>query len=293
MGLSPSSAFLVPAATPDSTTSQTIGLVGPKAASVWRQRTISEALDDVLFPTIPAVYLQPTLTLSTTANLVVERGSTFTNPLNPFVPTWTQNNAGPAILHTWLRNGVEQIPISGAPVNRANISESNVTSNITYRARVDYEDGPQLNDNKGQPSGEPILSGNILSNQLTIVSIFPYYHLKSPVQFTREQFTAAIAAGNASGIHPSAVLTKVVAAASGTLSIPYNLNAQFFGVAHPIDYPAKTSYFVTTLDSGPIGAVFSPTQTATTAGTTWSGKDFLYYLTPGPITNANPTIQLS
>lgn len=300
MGLSPSSAFLVPAATPNTTNSQTIGQVGPQLASVWRTRTVSEALDAVLFPTVPAVYVQPTLTLSTTAALTIEQGTNFTNSSNAFVPTWSQNDAGTAVSHRWVRNGVDEAAISGAPTSRTNISESNVTSNISYRIRVDYSQGPQKNDNKGQPSGTPIAAGSVTSAApgLTITPILPYYYIKSPVAFTLAQFKSAIATapvGNSNvdlGNGNTAVITKVVASAAGAISIPYNLSNQFFGVAY--SGPAKTNYFVTTLDSGPITAVFNAVETDTsTAGPTWSGQTFRYHLSPGPITNSNANIQIS
>jgi len=295
MGLSPSSSFLVPASTPDTTNNQVIGALAAKQASQWRQQTISQALDEVLFPTIPAVYVQPTLSISTGGSLIFERGS---SSGITFSATFTQNNAGPASSIAWKRDETTfagQTLSPGDSLPSYNISNlSSFSSVVEVTCTIGYSQGPQLQNNKGQNSGTPIPEGSLTSTGLSLRPIYPYYYLKSPVTFTRQQFVNAILAGNANAIHASAVLTKVVSPANGTLTIPYNLNAQFFGVAHANGtggYNNKLSFYTSESDRGPIAAAFTVGD-QTTAGATWSGQSFRYYITPGAITNSNPNIQL-
>lgn len=285
MGLSPSSAFLVPAATPDTTNSQQIGATAPKAASSWRAQTLSQALDEVLFPTIPPTYVQPVATItSTLLNNPYEKGS---SPQGGLAGSWQQNDGGSLTDWVYLRDDVVSsggsfLPIAGFP---------GFIIPGTYKLRVFFNTGPQKPNNKGVLSGTPP-GGFIDSTGIVVTVVVPYYYIKSPISFTREQFTAAIAAGNANNI-AGATLTKVVASSAGTLTIPYNLNNQFFGVAYP--GAAKANYFITTFDSGLLTAVFSARTTASTSGQNniWTNETFNYHLTPGPITNSNANIQIS
>jgi hypothetical protein len=292
MGLSPSSSFLVPASTPDTTNNQVIGALAAKQASQWRQQTISQALDEVLFPTIPPTFNQPTLTLSTTWPSFVERG---TQTIGNMTPTWTQNQAGAALNYNQITNGAEAASIQGSPQVVPNVFTSPVTSTITFAIRVNYLAGSPIPNNKGVLVPNPIGAGSIVSNAVSVTGIYPYFYLKSPVPFTRQQFVNAIANDTANAIHASAVLTKVVSPANGTLTIPYNLNAQFFGVAHANGtggYNNKLSFYTSESDQGPIAAAFTVGDQTTAVNFRWSGQSFRYYITPGAITNSNPNIQL-
>lgn len=292
MGLSPSSAFLVPAATPDTTNSQQIGATAPKAASSWRTQTLSQALDEVLFPTIPPTYDQPMLSISTGAALTVEAGTSFSGTITS---NWQQRDAGELVDWAWRRGSTVISQGTGLPI--VDLSGSQ-TPGTLFTLRVNFLEGPQKNNNKGVPSGDPPGPGSIDSNGLSIASITPYYHLRSPVAFSVADFKQAIATDSATHIHQNASLVKVIASAQGTLNIPYNLSNQFLGVAHWGNFNAKTNFFVTTLDAGPILSLFDYTfdQVSTTGGTsglTWGPSNFRYYITPLPRLNSTATIQLS
>jgi hypothetical protein len=88
--------------------------------------------------------------------------------------------------------------------------------------------------------------------------------------------------------------TKVVASSTGTLSIPYNMSAQYLAVAYPSTSTTKTVYFVTALDNGAITVVFNAvaTESVNSPDSFWSGISYKVHTSIGAITNSNPTIEL-
>jgi hypothetical protein len=72
------------------------------------------------------------------------------------------------------------------------------------------------------------------------------------------------------------------------------MSGQYLGVAYAASNTQKTLYFVTTLDSGAITAVFSPKTTLTTsgAGGLWVNQSYNYHISSGPLTNSAATIEL-
>jgi len=97
--------------------------------------------------------------------------------------------------------------------------------------------------------------------------------------------TSAIAAGTA---------TKLVVSSTGTISIPYNVSAQYLAVAYPASSTTKTKYYVTDLDSGAITIVFDPVTTLTANSSLgyWSAVSYKIHVSQNPLTNSNPTIEL-
>jgi hypothetical protein len=96
---------------------------------------------------------------------------------------------------------------------------------------------------------------------------------------------AAIAAGTA---------TKVVGVSTGTISVPYNMSAQYLAVAYPATSTTKTVYFVTSLDTGAITLVFNAvaTQSVNSPNGYWSAQSYKIHVSSSAITNSNPTIEL-
>jgi hypothetical protein len=65
--------------------------------------------------------------------------------------------------------------------------------------------------------------------------------------------------------------------ASGTLSIPYNVNGEYIWVAYDANYTTKTKWFVTVFDSGDIDNSFiktAVTQSVNSPDGYWSGINF-------------------
>jgi hypothetical protein len=93
---------------------------------------------------------------------------------------------------------------------------------------------------------------NFETSTYTITGIYPYFYGTSPTIPTAETIANAISGGTA---------TKVLSSASGTLSIPYNINNEFLWVAYFENYTTKTKWFVTTLNNGDIDNSFITTAT--------------------------------
>jgi hypothetical protein len=136
-------------------------------------------------------------------------------------------------------------------------------------------------------------AGTVSASTAAFTGVYPWYHLKSPISFTPTQFAAAITAGNATDIHASAALTKVIADASGTISIPYNVSGQFVGAAYEATLTTKTQYYVTALDNNDdITAVFNAMETQNNVTTALWTRNYKMHISKNLLTNSNPTLEL-
>lgn len=130
-------------------------------------KTAIEVQLDAWQETIPAVYAQPTTTLSIDQNsLTLEVGTsvnvTITNP-------FTQNDAGTLSSRSIRKDSVEIGNTSPYLDNGVIVS----TVNKVYQAVINYNQGPIKNDNLGQPSpAGRIEAGQIVSN---IVNLRGYF----------------------------------------------------------------------------------------------------------------------
>ncbi len=88
--------------------------------------------------------------------------------------------------------------------------------------------------------------------------------------------------------------TKVVASSTGTISIPYNVNAQYLAVAYPAASTTKIVYYVTALDNGAITVVFEAvtTQSVNSPDSYWSAQSYKIHVSKSALTNSNATIEL-
>lgn len=132
---------------------------------------VDDVFQLILNKRVAAVYDNPeaNLTLSGTAT-TVEVGTTIAVTLTL---AWIQNDAGVLLNIDYQLNG-------SSVASGLNLSETfnglyeSIPSTYSYQAVVDYDDGPQLNDNFGDPSGNPIPAGQI-SSQIRRV----YYRYKT------------------------------------------------------------------------------------------------------------------
>jgi hypothetical protein len=94
-----------------------------------------------------------------------------------------------------------------------------------------------------------------------VTGIYPYFWgTSNATSLSPANVAAIIAAGDAVGINGATAgnVVKVVGDATGTLSIAYNTTGRFLFLAVPVeysatvDYPVKTKWFITTLNSGDI-----------------------------------------
>jgi hypothetical protein len=268
------------------------GLPSGTAVSSLTSNTLVDLFDSILFPTANPTYTIPTITLTGVASQTLEVGSTYSPNIGLY---GIKNDAGDFHELTILRDGgsifsdstlnvvsATDVPDQFGYVNPNNpnygyyisplpYSESyvipapngiNQSTTTTYKGSGDYYDGFAKLNNKGNLDTRPVqvrsinapqgAGTNFETSTYTITGIYPYFYGTSPTIPTAETIANAISGGTA---------TKVLSSASGTLSIPYNINNEFLWVAYFENYTTKTKWFVTTLNNGDIDNSFITTAT--------------------------------
>lgn len=286
----------------DTVLSTTVGGAAPQAASVWKTRTLSQALDVILFPTVnPSISTPKSAQLSVSGSTgVQEVGSaearTLTKVFDRGRITNGDGSLGPLLVGAETSTVYSGTGVLGGTGNNSLGTVAVVLGANQWTATVSHAAGTGAYfDNKGVAStaldGSRV-AGTVTASTAAFTGVYPWYHLKSPVAFTATQFAAAISAGSASSIHASAVLTKVIADASGTISIPYNVSGQFVGAAYEATLTTKTRYYVTALDNGAITAVFNAVVTQNNVATALWTRNYKMHISTNPLTNSNPTLEL-
>jgi hypothetical protein len=307
---------LYSSAIPDHTFNTLVGGATPEPASTWKSRTIVQALDKILFPTVlPWIRDEnvPSLTLSVSGLTGVQEVGT------PVQRTLTVTFNRGRITNGDGSLGPEVVGAAGTPeftgtgltttTNNNNLGVIPVEQyNNEWLVSLPYTAGTGAYfDNKGAIStnldgwryaGTEVASTGFLG----VMGVYPWYYIKSPVTFTAAQFGAAITAlgngtsGTAINIHASATIAKVVADAGGTLSVPYNVSNQFVGVAHDSALTSKTAFFVSALNSGSITGPFKTEETQNNvaqASTSprWT-RNFKVLVSKNPQTDSATTLEL-
>ena len=123
--------------------------------------TLKEIIKNMLQTVITAVYTYPTLGTSFSVTSYPEVGSTMSVNISS---NFNQNDGGAIQEYTLEEDAtlLADVLNGTAPYSGSKLLS---TSDIVYRARAYYAEGPQKTDNLGNPSGTP------LSN---IVILFPY-----------------------------------------------------------------------------------------------------------------------
>lgn len=121
--------------------------------------SLEAIIRNMLQARIPAVYVQPALSISTPAALTHEYGASIAISVNL---AWTQNDAGPATMFRYRKNGAVMQTNSGS--SPATFSHSFVlNAPTTFTGEAEYNQGPQKYDNMGDASGTPIPMGTTAS----------------------------------------------------------------------------------------------------------------------------------
>jgi len=269
-------------------------------------KTFVSFVDELLFPIVLPTYTIPTITMSGLSSGTREIGSTISASLNLY---GEKNDADSFTQLRVLRDGspldtytsLTESPITDIasqfgytdpnnPNYRYTIptpySESHVIPYntypevITYRGDGNYDAGVPKQDNKGtydvrtplvRSSNAPQAASNNFNTSIrTITSIFPYFWGTSPTLPTAASVAGLIAGGSG---------TKVLSAASGTLSIPYNegLPGTYIWFAYFSSYTSKTKWYVNALDNGDIDGSFISTavvQPVDSPDGYWDGINF-------------------
>jgi len=194
--------------------------------------------DAIVHPT----YIQPSNSLNI-PNLFLEVGSLLSYPI---VQTFIQNNAGTKISETIRRGGTIL-----STTNTYNIVDYPVPLGPTqFTGTVTYAQGDCLLNNFGDiDCTDRVEAGTITSPVKTLTGIYPVFYYKSTSPITPALMKEAIETEQAQ---------KLVINSTGTISIPYNPNAQYLAVAYPQSSTTKTRWYVSPLSQGDIpGGVFS------------------------------------
>lgn len=295
---------------PDATYSVQVGGAVPQAASVWKTKTLVQALDTILFPTVLAkISNNKSLSLlwhytSELTNGPVEIGTTYDIAFNFIFNRGTIENGsgadGPALVGAPSGNAT----IVGRGITSQSVTIGQVFSNVklteasnTWTVTLPHSEGSgEYYDNKGNVSNslDAYRVAGTVAASLTIDAVYPYYVLKSPAPFTAQQFKEAIATEVTTGIDPGAQLIKNISSSTETLNIPYNISGLYLAVAYPSSSTEKTEYYVNTLDNGDIVSIFNPVEEILTSGKAniWSLQKYKYHISSTPLTNSAATIEL-
>jgi hypothetical protein len=283
----------------DDVNSIAVGGAPAQAASIWKSLSLVQALDTILFPTILAsiqTNKSVTLTISGTSG-TLEIGQTISRTLtaafNRGLIKNGDNSTGPQLVgaatqYTFTGTGISSTAQVG---NTLSVSNTIVSGANNWAVTVTHDAGTgDYFDNKGNVGTNldaSRVSGTTTDSASapTVTGIYPYFYLKSSSPISSSDMATAIANGTA---------TKVVGSSTGTLSIPYNMSAQYLAVAYPSTSTTKTVYFVTALDNGAITVVFNAvaTESVNSPDSFWSGISYKVHTSFGAITNSNPTIEL-
>lgn len=303
----------------DSVLSGALGGAVSEAASVWKTRTLVQVFDLLLFPTQYPTYTLPTLVLSGTQSGTKEVGVSITQDLTL---TATKNDAGAFTTLTIRKNGTNAITSSsltsaaaGALASQFGYADPNnpnasytITysetaavpySSTTWSATSVYSIGLAKKDNKNNSDTRAFAVRNanapqsgasdLTASTITVTGIYPYFWGKraaSSGKPTAAQIAGFIQAGTAN---------KVLADASGTITITFDASSEYVWVAHEASLTNKTKWYNTALNQGNIGAgqfIEAPVQYAVTSPQGyWTGVSFDIYIS-GSATNTSGSYQL-
>lgn len=156
-----------------------------------KTKTISQVLDDLIFPTVYPTFQAPTASLSlkstSTTPTLQEIGTTGAS-----VPTAASFNTGfnqgkimIAGVEKQKRSGLLKlnesfIYINGSASNKTFPTEI-PNGSITYKYRASYLAGPQPLDSKGNNYQSPLPAGTVDSAAVTITGVYPYFTNKANV----------------------------------------------------------------------------------------------------------------
>lgn len=281
----------------DSVVSVAVGGAPAAPASAWKSKNLVQVLDDILFPTILAsISSAKSLTLAVSGSSgTLEIGSSHSRTLTATFGRGTildgngSLNANPlvgaATGYTFTGTGISSTSQAGATLS---FTAAIVSGSNSWAVTAAHAAGSgQYFDNKGVAgtnldASRSAATATASSSTPTITGVHPYYYLKRSTPITTADMVAAIQNGTA---------TKVIAASTGTLSIPYAPSAEYLAVAYPSTSTTKTRYFVTALDNGAITVVFAPVSTQTVTTALWS-QSYRIHVSTGALTNSNATIEL-
>ncbi len=239
----------------DEVPSQTINKLTPKAASIWKTKTIVEVLDEILFPANLPTYIIPTIVLTHSLGPIQEVGKTVTNTLNL---TGTKNDAGNFTSLRILEGATEIADSSPSPGLTASLNYArtfNVPVGVTtWTGKGSYQQGDRKSDSQGvedtrdydllKTTNPQQANNDFTSNSTSIDGIYPFFYgFSTDITIDENEIKGIIESGDA---------VKELTKANGTINIEFgDLSSDFViqWFAHADIYPTKTKWEDTTNSS--------------------------------------------
>ena len=281
----------------DSVESVIVGGAPATPASVWKTKSIVDALDTILFPTIEATATTTksvSLTVDNTTG-VLEIGRTFTRILtasfNDGAITNGGGTAGPDLVggatgYSFSGTGITTTEQAGATLGISDISIVSGTNNWAVTAYHEAGTGDYYNNKGAIGTNLDALRVSGTSNDPTsspsITGVYPYFWIKSSSPLTAGDLVNAIENGTAN---------KTVASSTGTITIGFSAAGEYLAVAYPSSSTTKTKWYVTPLNAGDIpGGVFGSAslQDVDSYDGYWTSVSYKIHITAGPITESEP-----
>ncbi len=271
----------------DDVNSVAAGGADPQPASYWKSKTIVEVLDDILFPTILAsIRTNESLSLSVSGDSgSIEVGRnisrTLTANFNPGLIENGDGSNGPQLVgsaSSYTFTG-ESILSTTQASDQLNIDHLVVEGSNNWEVTASYGNGPDdYTDNKGN-FGDNLdasrVGGTIsdLTSSPSITGIYPYFWGVSVTEPSLGEIATAIQNGTAN---------KVVASASGTVTVNFNASGRYLWMAHYAEYDTKQKWYISALNNGDIGSASDlfgvvSTRLVDSPDNYWSDKLFKVY----------------
>ena len=234
--------------------------------------SIENILINMLKTSVPPTYTSPTLSVAYGSPTVVttyEVGDTISS--FTITPTFNANDSGGSTGFVYFKDA-SNLGTGSSKV----VSSFQINSSTTLQVSAGYSQGAIKNDNLGNPYPTGRINAGSTTSTATLNVLYPYFWGKSN--------TLPTAASIASNIQ-NGLANKVLASASGTVSVTYNASGEYIWFAHTAAQTEKTKWYVTALNSGSIDngqAINSPaTQNVTSPDAYWSGVSFKIYISSG------------
>jgi hypothetical protein len=161
-----------------------------------------------------------------------------------------------------------------------------VQASTSYKSTVKYLAGLRKNDNKGNQDSRSFATRSTSapqsaentgfdSSSSTITGIYPYFWGTSATLPTTSGVASTIQSGGS---------TKVVASSTGNITISFlTSGSKYLWFATPATSATKTTWFISSLNSGSIGGpsnlfASASTTTVTSPNSYWSGISYKIYI---------------
>lgn len=281
----------------DSVESIPVGGADAALASVWKTRSIVEALDAILFPTIPAYMSIPKSVYLNVGSPtgVLEIGTTHTRTLtatfNDGSITNGNGTSGPdlvggATAYTFEGTGISSTTQIGSTLNAGSIDIVSGSNNWSVLTSHDAGTGLYYDNmlNTGNNLDALRALGNVSdpTSSPTITGVHPFFWMKSATILTPADVVTAIENGNAN---------KEVELSTGTITIPFAAAGEYLAFAYPATSQTKTIWWTSMLDTNTIpGDVFGSETIlpVDSFDSYWLNINYKIHTTAGPISQLNP-----